>query len=262
MFSQTLLPAEIVVVDDASIDGTADAVEAMAGKLPVPLRLVRRQQNSGGPATPLNDAIQAAIGHYIAIVEQDDLMLPDKLRSQAETLDELRQVHLVLADYKIVDDTGVRTRTSAREVGGKHHAVLAKKTEVTNVVSPRECLQAFAHVAGLHGGFSNMMFRKTLWERLGGLDPNAGPSVDCNFLFRSVTGPIAWIDRVLFHRCIHKNKLSHAQLRTNLIGNDVVERWIAENQDWLSEQAICSVRQAWVERLARLTPETFFLPDT
>jgi succinoglycan biosynthesis protein ExoO len=69
---------EIVVVDDASTDGTADIVKTMAQADPR-IVLIRRGEN-GGPSAARNEAIARASGRWLAILDGDDLVLPDRSR--------------------------------------------------------------------------------------------------------------------------------------------------------------------------------------
>jgi glycosyltransferase involved in cell wall biosynthesis len=74
--SQTRPPLEILVVDDGSLDRTADVVE----RLPAPVRLIRKA--NGGPATARNLGARHARGDWLALLDADDWWLPDKLRLQ------------------------------------------------------------------------------------------------------------------------------------------------------------------------------------
>ena len=88
------------MVDDASTDETPSIMEAMAAESPVPLRLIRLPKNTGGPATPMNVGIEAAQGEYIALLDHDDLMLPEKLAIQAAVLDQYPEIDVVMGDYE------------------------------------------------------------------------------------------------------------------------------------------------------------------
>jgi succinoglycan biosynthesis protein ExoU len=68
--------AEVVVVDDASRDGTADAAEVIAGR-DSRVRVIRNQQNSG-PSKARNIAIAATRAPFIAILDGDDMFLPGR----------------------------------------------------------------------------------------------------------------------------------------------------------------------------------------
>jgi glycosyltransferase involved in cell wall biosynthesis len=67
--AQTLAPAEIIVVDDASPDGCAEVAESLGA------RVVRHTVNAG-PSAARNRAIALAEGEIIAFLDADDAWLP------------------------------------------------------------------------------------------------------------------------------------------------------------------------------------------
>src|SRR6266542_1529901 len=69
---------EVVVVDDASPDGTASWV---AKQREDRLRLVR-QDTQRGVSAARNSGVQAARGTWVAFLDDDDAWAPDKLESQ------------------------------------------------------------------------------------------------------------------------------------------------------------------------------------
>ena len=75
--AQTCRDVEVVVVDDGSVDGTWEAISACARRdsRVVP---VRRAQRSG-PAAARNAAIERASGRWLAVLDADDLFLPERL---------------------------------------------------------------------------------------------------------------------------------------------------------------------------------------
>lgn len=75
---QTLLPAEVVVVDDASEDGTPERVEALVNQLPFSLRLERNASRLG-VVKNFERAIGLCRNTYCALCDQDDIWLPEKL---------------------------------------------------------------------------------------------------------------------------------------------------------------------------------------
>jgi glycosyltransferase involved in cell wall biosynthesis len=72
---------EVIVVDDGSMDGTAESVMALGDPR---IRVVRRE-HAGGPAKARNAGIGAARGGWIAFLDDDDLWAPGKLRRQLDT---------------------------------------------------------------------------------------------------------------------------------------------------------------------------------
>lgn len=80
--AQTHAPAEVVVVDDASTDGSGEAAESRFGAR---VRVVRGRFGSAGAAR--NAGWRAAQGTWVAFLDADDLWMNDKLETAAKALD-------------------------------------------------------------------------------------------------------------------------------------------------------------------------------
>ena len=102
--AQSLQAIEILVVDDASTDASPTMVEAMATDDPR-LRLIRRME-AGGPAAARNTALAAAQGEWIAIMDADDVIMPERLaRLLAEA--ETSKADLIADDLILFDDAAI-----------------------------------------------------------------------------------------------------------------------------------------------------------
>lgn len=101
--AQTFPDWELLLVDDASTDGSPALAAALAAADPR-IRLLRRAGN-GGAAEARNDAIRAARGRLIAFLDADDLWYPDKLARQTAFM--AAHGHpLVYAGYRRIDADG------------------------------------------------------------------------------------------------------------------------------------------------------------
>lgn len=72
---QTYGDVEVIVVDDASTDGTASALEIEYGTR---IRIIRRESN-GGVSPSVNMGVRASRGRWIRLLGSDDIMAPSAL---------------------------------------------------------------------------------------------------------------------------------------------------------------------------------------
>lgn len=94
---------EVIVVDDASRDGTLALAERLAAA-DSRVRAIGLERN-GGPAAARNAGLDAARGEWIAVLDSDDAMRPDRL---ARMLDFARQsgADIVCDALALVDEAG------------------------------------------------------------------------------------------------------------------------------------------------------------
>jgi len=77
---------EVIVGDDCSTDGTLDIVKKFVESYPSTFRLILQDKNTGGGKNYL-DVHAAAKCSYVTHIDGDDLMLPGKLQTQSNFLD-------------------------------------------------------------------------------------------------------------------------------------------------------------------------------
>ncbi|TXH77482.1 MAG: glycosyltransferase family 2 protein [Lysobacteraceae bacterium] len=160
--AQTCPVDEIIVVDDGSTDGTEDALAARYGG-----RIRYHRQQNAGVSAARNAGMRLARGRYIALLDSDDLWLPDKTRLQREWLDAHPDFGMVLCDVERIEADGTpinvfRRRDVLKEDGWALQWLLANPSLVP----------------------ASAMFRREVFETSGGFDPSLRTAEDIDFHLR------------------------------------------------------------------------------
>lgn len=106
--AQGLRSFEVLVIDDGSLDGTAEWLGARASAVPW-LRVIAAAGE--GPSAARNRGIAAAHAPLIAFLDADDVWLPGKLDAQLAFHRGRPEVLLSFTDYLHVDPSGAECGT-------------------------------------------------------------------------------------------------------------------------------------------------------
>lgn len=103
---------EILIVNDGSMDGTGALADSFAEKYPVRIKAIHQRNLGHGGA--VNTGIATATGKYIKVVDSDDWVNPDALRTVVAKLkgfiDQNQRVDMFLADF-MYDKVGEVNKT-------------------------------------------------------------------------------------------------------------------------------------------------------
>lgn len=91
VLDQTFTDFELLVYDDASTDGTRAILEGIGDNR---LRLIVKEQNTGYTRS-LIDGIRLSAGKYIARMDSDDLLDPDRFRLQVDWLEAHPEIGII-----------------------------------------------------------------------------------------------------------------------------------------------------------------------
>jgi glycosyltransferase involved in cell wall biosynthesis len=131
---------EVIVVDDASTDGTAQVCRSLSG-----IKYVRAERNQG-VAGARNIGLFASRSPYIAFLDDDDTRVPGSLDVQIERLEANPHAGLVYSPVILADQQGIPLgRTEPRECpSGDIFWELLERSFIypQAAVVRRECIQA------------------------------------------------------------------------------------------------------------------------
>lgn len=152
--AQTRAPAEVVVVDDGSRDGSADIARAAGA-------IVHRLTTPVGNAEARNLGVRATRAPLIAFLDADDAWYPEHLATLGALLDQWPEAGAAFATCEVFG-----------EGSGLHRGFLPEGP-------PRDafdgCLRWWV------GQPTGCMVRRSVFERVGGFDPSyvVGVDFDC-----------------------------------------------------------------------------------
>lgn len=99
---QTGVDVEVIIVDDASPDGSVEVARRLAAQDPR-VRVIEHATNARHIRT-YNDGLREARGDYVALLSADDALAPDAITRAAAVMEANPQVGLVYGPFRIFDE--------------------------------------------------------------------------------------------------------------------------------------------------------------
>ena len=163
---------EIIAIDDGSSDATLQVLARYGDRIQIVT------QAHQGVAAARNRGLGLAQGELIIFLDQDDVMLPDKLRLQVQCFDQA-SVGIVQSGWRLVNAQGDRLSDSQpwREM---------------------PVLDAAGWIRQMPVLFSAMIFRRDWLERVKGLNPQFKQACDVDLVQRLVLAGCqsAWFPQI------------------------------------------------------------------
>jgi glycosyltransferase involved in cell wall biosynthesis len=105
VFAQTLRPRRVIVIDDGSTDDTVQVVSAIQSENPA--LLLHRMARNVGRSAARNAGLRLCEAPFVALIDADDVWLPNKLALQREVFEKSRRpVGFVHASFFLIDEAG------------------------------------------------------------------------------------------------------------------------------------------------------------
>lgn len=160
IFDQTFTDYEVILLDDASTDGSQECLREYENH-PKVSKVVINEVNTGSPCTQWDKGISLARGKYIWIAEADDLADPDFLKATVATLESDPDVNVVMTMSHFIgvnkNDIRLTVLNSIQnfEEDGETYIYEGNNYVSCNMLSGNSCYNA-----------SMVLFRRSAYEAL------------------------------------------------------------------------------------------------
>lgn len=186
VLGQTYELIELIVVDDGSMDHTAEVVRGFGDQV----TYVKQMQ--AGVSAARNRGVRASRGELIAFLDSDDLWQPAKVAAQVALFEQEPEATACYTD-EIWIRNGVRV--NPKNIHQKYTGWMFFEALPRCIISP-----------------SSIMMRRSLWDELGGFDEHLPACEDYDLWLRlTARYPVVLIsDRLIVKRGGHADQLSRS----------------------------------------------------
>jgi glycosyltransferase involved in cell wall biosynthesis len=197
ILGQTISDFELILIDDGSTDNTLAVIEKYAQ---IDARIVVVSQKNAGPASARNVGISMAKSQWIAILDADDIALPERLEQQLEFVTANPDTVLLGTGCIEIDENGGFLKTHRYPT---NHGFLIRHLERQQAFPPH----------------SSCLYHTETVRRLGGFNKNFIQSEDADlWLCLSEVGHIACLPQPMVKLRKHSAGISnHNQGKTQRV---------------------------------------------
>jgi glycosyltransferase involved in cell wall biosynthesis len=236
VLGQTYPHFEVVAINDGSRDRSNEIV----GRYLASGRVKYIEQSNQGVAGARNAGIARSSGEFIALLDQDDVWLPDKLEKQVAFMDAHPEAALVHARVSCIDGAGLPMNCKGWiYVGADACGLCAEQLLRGNRIAPL-----------------TVLIRRSCLEQVGVFEPAFEPADDWHLWLRmAVRFPLGFLDSVVGMYRVHDANESKNLLKMKSSEIAVMEFFRSsypKHVRRMNRQAIESKLIAFYEEAARL----------
>ncbi len=193
VLAQTFVAFEFIIVDDGSTDGTLAIAQSYQAK---DSRILIDSHENIGLGNSLNRAMKMAKGEWIARMDADDIMLPNRLKEQLSYLQAHPEVSLVSCWNYYINSQG-------RQIG--------KLVFPKDLNNEEDCKRYLADNKAIHLLHPGVMMRKEAVLEAGGYKPIV-PGQDIELWNRLLERKVVMVcmPQILMKYRIHKGSVTTA----------------------------------------------------
>jgi glycosyltransferase involved in cell wall biosynthesis len=200
VLNQTYKDFELIVVNDGSTDNTRQILEKYGDKI----RYVYKK--NGGQSSSRNAGIRVARGQYIALIDHDDIWIPNKLELQVQEMEKAKTIGLVTCGTIGFNENGETGRTLRHLVNSLTRTQLLRRLAMGNII----------------GGCSNVLIRNECFLKLGLFDESLRMAEDWDMWVRIAQSyDIRSIPQLLVKYRWHEKNFSNSSAEVNLTNESV-----------------------------------------
>ena len=221
VLAQTYQPIEIIVVNDGSTDTTQEVLSRYRECV----RVVHK--TNGGLASARNAGFLAAQGKYIAVLDSDDICMPERIAMQVAYMEKHPDVALCSSDFSAFNRSGL---IAERYIGKYYSQITDTLGGLSGIYPHQQELNLVGYDVPVYSGnvYEQMVlgsfvhpptvfFQRSSLHDCGLLDESIVNACDFDWLIRmSRVGSFGFIDRPLLKYRFSDNQMSGSRNRIRL----------------------------------------------
>lgn len=221
ILSQTYPHLEIIISDDQSQDQTLEIAQFFANHSSLPFKIFSHEQY--GLGNNCNFCAQHSQGNYLKFLFQDDILHPHCIEKMVNLAQQEPEIGLVFSPRNIMVPATFDQDPSLVAI---YHSIAQVQQYWSNLQPIQPGHQLFLDPAIFHyplnkiGEPSNVLLSRSIFEQVGGFDPNLNQLIDLDLWWRIMANSkIGFINETLSYFRIHSQQQTYRNVKAGVAGD-------------------------------------------